>query len=200
MITENILKLKINSDINILGGLPDFNLVNHFLFNTKNDYELQQGHYTFTAIKTDKSVKRFEKAILSTFLNFKNERVEKLMRSVLKIESQSKDSLLLLFWNSSCNNDLLRHLNGRIYFSSLYSGRIMIKKDEVIACLKELAETNKELSDWGKSTLEVTASKYLTLLKKFNLLEGAINKTLNHPFLDDKMFVLFVYWLFFQRS
>jgi hypothetical protein len=34
--------MQINTDINILGGLPDFNLINHFLFNNEK-YSEQVG-------------------------------------------------------------------------------------------------------------------------------------------------------------
>ena len=69
------------------------------------------------------------------------------------------------------------------------------KQDEVAACLKELKLKETDLQKWSDSTIEVTASKYLTLLKKFNLMVGSVNKTIIHPYLDDKMFILFVYWL-----
>ena len=185
----------INSDINILGGLPDFNLVMQFLHSIKEVNYVNEPHYTYTAIKTEKSVKRFEKAITHSLLKFKNIDVEHLLTSTLNQESLSKDSLLLLFWNASYNNELLNYLNTQIYFLAFYSGRISIKKDEVVACLKDLTEREIELKKWSDSTLKVTASKYLTLLKKFHLMEGSLNKTIVHPYFNDKMFILYVYWL-----
>lgn len=187
--------MTINSDINILGGLPDFNLATHFLHKRLIPTMVNEPYYTFTAIKTDKSVKRFEKAITDTLLRFKNKDIENLFTCALDEESITKDSLLLLFWNASFNNELFYYLNEQIYFVSFYSGRISIKQDEVIACLKDLKEREIELKKWSDSTLNVTASKYLTLLKKFNLMEGSLNKTIVHPYLNDKMFILFVYWI-----
>lgn len=185
----------INSDLNILGGLPDWNLINVFLKENIDSLRNGTGLQSYTTIKTDKSVKRFEKAISSTLIKFRNVEIEVLIRNMLDVEKITNDSLLFLFWNASYNNDLLKYLNTQIYFLAFYSGRISIKQDEVVACLKDLQETEIELKKWSDSTLRVTSSKYLTLLKKFHLMEGALNKTIVHPYLNDKMFILFVYWL-----
>lgn len=185
----------INTDINILGGLPDLNLINYFLFRDKGGDQKQLDYYSYTAIKTDKSVKRFERAITRTLLQFKTEESTALVKSMLASEAISHDSLLLLFWHASSNNDLLNHLNNEVYFPAFYSGRIILKNEEVYACINGLKETEEIVQDWTKGTMETVARKYLTLLKKFNLMEGATDKKILHPYLGDKMFVLFVYWL-----
>lgn len=185
----------INTDLNILGGLPDWNLITVFLKDNLGSLRKDRGIHTYTAIKTDKSVKRFEKAISNTLIKFHNAEVEALIRDVIAGENISSDSLLLIFWNASFNNELLNYLNTQTYFLAFYSGRISIKQDEVAACLKDLKEREIELKKWSDSTLQTTASKYLTLLKKFHLMEGSLNKTILHPYLNDKMFILFVYWI-----
>jgi len=187
--------MNINTDINVLGGLPDWNLINVFLKESMGSMRVSDNMQTYTAIKTNKSVKRFETAISSTLIKFSKPEIEVLIRDILAYENISDDSLLLLFWNSSFNNELMNYLNEQVYFVSFYSGRISIKNDELIACLKDLRERESELKKWSESTLERTASKYLTLMKKFNLMEGSLNKTIVHPYLNDKMFVLFIYWI-----
>lgn len=187
--------MNINTDLNILGGLPDWNLINVFLKESIRPLRKVASVHTYTTIKTDKSIKRFEKAISDTLIKFQNKDIESLFREVFANENITNDSLLLLFWNGSFNNQLLHYLNNHTYFLAFYSGRISIKKDEVAACLKDLKERENELKKWSDSTLQTTASKYLTLLKKFNLMHGSLNKSLIHPYLSDKMFILFVYWL-----
>jgi hypothetical protein len=187
--------VNINTDLNILGGLPDWNLINVFLKDNIDTLRKSGELHSHTAIKTDKSVKRFEKAISSTLIHFSNPDVELMFRSILTSESISNDSLLLIFWNASLNNDLLNYLNAEVYFIAFYSGRVSIRQDEVVACLKDLKERENELKKWSDSTLDTTASKYLTLLKKFHLMHGSMNKTIIHPYLNDKMFVIFIYWL-----
>lgn len=187
--------MKINSDINVLGGLPDFDLVNYFLFQNNAFKATIPDHYTYTAIKTDESVRRFERAILGTLIKFKSENIKDLIKSVLLAESTSPNSMLFLFWNASVNNELLHYLNSKVYFPAFYSGRFIIKKEEASACIIELKETEPIVRDWSIGTVETVGRKYLTLLKKFNLLEGSLNKKIVHPYLSDKMFVLFIYWL-----
>ena len=81
------------------------------------------------------------------------------------------------------------------FFSAFYSGRVSIKNDEVVACIKDLKLTEDDLKKWSELTVSVTASKYLTLLKKIGLMEGSRNKNIVHPYLSDRLIVLFVYWI-----
>ena len=187
--------MKINTDLNILGGLPDWNLINVFLKDSIVTLRQVDGGNSYTAIKTDKSVKRFEKAISGTLIKFFDAHIESLVRDILIGEEISNDSLLLLFWNASYNNELLNYLNTQVYFPAFYSGRVSIKHDEVVACIKDLREREFQLKKWSEYTLAKVGSKYLTLLKKFYLMEGSLNKSIIHPYLNDKMFILFVYWL-----
>lgn len=185
----------INSDVNILGGLSDFNLIRVFLDKT-NLYEGVSGrHRAHTSITTEKAVKRFEKAIKGTMLHFDNDAVRYIITNCIQSEGISNDSLYLLFLNASKNNDLLNYLNESVFFPALYCGRIGIKTEEVIACLYDLKGKEPGIQKWSDTTIKTTASKYLTLLKKFNLLEGTISKSIIHTFLNDKTFVLFIYWL-----
>lgn len=187
--------MKINTDINIIGSLPDYNLIRLFMDNSVDSLIKGGGHSAYTAIKTEKSVLRFERAINRTLLYFNNPNTRELINNILVKESISGDSLLLLFWNASVNNDLLNYLNEKVFLPAFYSGRVSINQKEVIACLQELRETENDLKDWADSTIEKVASKYLTLLKKFGLMEGGQTKTIVHPYLNDKMLIMFVYWL-----
>lgn len=187
--------MNINSDINILGGLPDFNLIPLFLDESYKSLNLKFNSHSYTAIKTNKSVKEFARVIKNSILVFKNQECEYLFRSILKKEAISSNSLLYLFWHTSANNELLHYLNEKVYFGAFYSGRVAIKPPEVVACLKELKETDKSLQKWSDNTINITGSKYLTLLKKFGLMEGVQTKTILHPYLTDKMLILFLYWL-----
>lgn len=187
--------MQINSDINVLGGLPDWNLIKVFHSVDADSIKKNGGMHNYTAIKTDKSVKRFEKAIKTTLLSCPNQEIEILLNQTIELNGINEVTLLLLFWNASYNNDLLFHLNENVYFQAFYSGRVTIKNDEVVACIKELKLSENDLKKWSDLTITTTASKYLTLLKKFGLMLGSVNKSIVHPNLSDTMFVLFIYWL-----
>ncbi|MCB9043394.1 MAG: DUF1819 family protein [Chitinophagales bacterium] len=187
--------MQINSDINVLGSLPDWNLIKVFLSEDMDSIKEKGGIHTYTSIKTDKSVKRFEKAIKATLIQNKRPELEAIIRQAIKSNTTSADTLLLLFWNASANNELLFYLNEKIFYPAFYSGRVSIKNDEVVACIKDLKLTEKDLQKWSEITITTTASKYLTLLKKFGLMEGSVNKSIVHPHLNDAMFILFTYWI-----
>ena len=187
--------MNINSDINVLGSLPDWNLIYIFLSEDMATMKVNGGIHSYTAIKTDKSVKRFEKAIKSTLISCKKSKLELIIRQLIKINVSSAETRLLLFWNVSANNELFNYLNEKVFFPAFYSGRVSIKNDEVVACIKDLKLTEDDLKKWSELTVSVTASKYLTLLKKFGLMEGSRNKNIVHPHLSDRLFVLFVYWI-----
>lgn len=185
--------MTINTDINILGGLPDFNLVLHFLENPEPSGN--KDHQTFSTIKTTKAVKRFRHTILKSLLSFPNPDAEILVKTSLWGEGISKDTLMLLFWVFSFNNELMHHLNRSVLFPALFSGRTGISYEEVKACLWELRQTEADLKKWSAETLSTTASKYLTILVKFGILEGSAHKSIPTIYLSDKLLALFVYWL-----
>lgn len=185
-----------NSSINILGGMPDWNLIIHFMNeNEKHGKENQvnESHYSYTSIKTLQAVQRFERAITDTFLKYKTPGIHSLVRNTLIKEGLSSETLLILFWHGSSNNSLLEYLNEHVYFPAFYSGRVAMAGKEPEACLRD--SRIEDVKAWSDSTLIKVATKYLTLLKKFGLMEGKIRKEILHPHLTDRMFVLFVYWL-----
>lgn len=184
----------INSDINILGGLADWNLISVFAGVSSNE-PVSVDHHSFTSIKTSKSVKRFKNAIENNFLRFDSNEIEALFNSLLSTRGIDSDTQLFLFWSISQNNELINYLNTTVFFPALYSGRASIRIDDVIASLSALRETEPQLKSWSTSTLTTTASKYLTLLKKFDLLDGSITKTIKNKFLSDEMFLIFIYWI-----
>ena len=187
--------MHINSDINVLGSLPDWNLIKVFISEDMSSIREKGGLHTYTTIKTNKSVKRFEKAIKATLILNKKRELEEIVRQAIKVSIITEDTLLLLFWNASANNELLFHLNKKVFFPAFYSGRVSIKNDEVVACIKDLKQSESDLQKWSEITITTTASKYLTLLKKFGLMEGSVNKSIVYPHLSDRLFVLFCYWV-----
>ncbi|WP_313578044.1 BrxA family protein [Chishuiella sp.] len=182
--------MQINSNINIIGGLPEFNLIKTFLIKT----ELQEiSHVEYSDIRTLKSVNRFKKAITESFIST-NENLNHLVLPFIEKQSIEENSYLL-FLLFSFNNELFSYLNNQVFFPVYYSGRKIIKKEEVIACLVELQKTEDTLKSWSESTITTTASKYLTLLKKFELLSGVQKKEIVYKNLSSEEFLVFAYFL-----
>lgn len=187
--------MNINTDINILGSITDYHLIINYIKAAENQNNTGAGFQSYSNVKTTKSFARYEAAINSTLLKYKSTAVEDLIKSVLKNEEISFISMLLLFWNVSYNNEFMHYLNGKVLFPAFYSGRIGIKKDEVVACIKDLRTKESALKKWTESTINVTATKYISFLAKVGLMKGKRDKIFSHHYVDDKLFVIFVYWL-----
>jgi len=185
----------INTDINILGSLPDLELIRTYYFETKTDNLGHNANSSYTKIKTERSVKRFGRAIKRTLFTFKNDNVKWLISNILENDTKPDDFHLMLFWNASFNNQLINYLNTQVYFPAYYSGRLVLKTDEVFACLMELKIKSAGLQKWSDKTIETVASKYLTFLRKHNLLEGSLIKKIKHPYLSDLSFINYFYWI-----
>ena len=187
--------MDINKDINILGGMPDYNLIRIYIAGEAKDKSTSEVQMQYTSIKTEKAFKRFRKAIDVSMNRFKNDNLKQMLQMLCSEQELDETMLLMFFWNMSLNNELLAYLNEKVYFPVLFSGRTTITAEEVSACLNELKQTENGLKEWSDSTIDITASKYLTLLKKFGLLEGTIKKKIIYKNLSEKQFVLFLYWL-----
>lgn len=187
--------MNINTDINILGGMPDYNLIRIYIAGEAKDMSSSEVQYQYTTIKTEKAFKRFQKAIDKSVNSFKTDNLKTMIQVLCNSQEIDDTLLLVFFWNISLNNELFAYLNEKVYFPVLYSGRTTVTAEEVEACLKELKENEVDLQKWADSTINVTASKYLTFLKKLGLLEGTIKKRMVYKNLTEKQFVIFLYWL-----
>lgn len=168
--------MNINSDVNILGGMPDFNLIRIYIAGEAKDKTTSEIQMQYSSIKTERAFKRFQKAIEKSMNTFKNDNLRRMIQTLCNEQDLDDTMLLIFFWNMSLNNDLFSYLNEHVYFPILYSGRTTVAAEEVVACLKELKQLEPDLKEWSDSTVDITASKYLTLMKKFGLLDGAIKK------------------------
>lgn len=176
-------------------GLSDFRLAVFLLQKSLRTESEEHSDQVTSGIKTQKSFKRYEKAIQTTLIHFCNSSVEALIRSVLVSDRNAQEISCVLFWNASFNNELLDYMNRNVYFPALYSGRAAIKADESLACLQELKHTEPALQNWSDDTIRTTARKYLSLLKKFDLMQGGVKKTISNPVINDHLLILFLYWL-----
>jgi hypothetical protein len=187
--------MDINSDINVLGGLSDFSAILYFSHREGPQSNVGKEFSTLPTMRTHKTYKRYRKAILNSILSYRNQSIESMIRSSLDTSGLSDNNLFLLFWNMSANNELFNYINTNVFFPAYYSGRASIRKNEVLACLIELKQKELAMGDWSINTIDLTASKYLTLLKKFHLLEGVQRKSILHHFINDEAFLNFIYWV-----
>ena len=63
---------------------------------------------------------------------------------------------------------------------------------DVLALLHHIKETEPGEFTWSEATLKICASKYLTILKKLNLADGAIKKQILYPPITSSLFAYFI--------
>ena len=187
--------MDINSDINILGGVPDYNLIRVYIAGEASDKSSEEIQHEYTGIKTEKAFKRFQRAIDKSMNSFYSERLREMIQTLCNIQDLDETILLVFFWNMSINNEMFAYLNEAVYFPILFSGRTVVTAEEVLACLKELRLSEETLQKWSDSTMSITASKYLTVIKKLGLVDGSVKKKIVYKNLSDRQFILFLYWL-----
>lgn len=178
------------SDCNVIGSIPDYGVLMDYIcekYSQKSD-----SGFVF---RTQNTVKRFGAAIETGILQFANERHQKLFIDAVSSDAFSQqDKLIILFWQMTYANKLFGKLVQNVFMPAVYQGRISMDAQEALNYLRFLQKEEPNSLPWSESTLETTASKYLSILKKLGLAEGAIRKTILHPVIGDSLFVYFIRW------
>jgi len=188
-----------NSDINIIGGIPDYQLIFKAIElytsgkDTMEDAIIKHNEFDF---KTENARKRFLAAVNSTFLNFHNEDHEALITALFTHTMSLETKQLILFWQFSLSNRLFFEISRDVFVKNYFSGRVSFPKEDVVAYLKDLIANTSELKDkFTEKTINTIASKYLTVLKKLDLLEGRQKKTFKHIQVSNDALVIFLHLL-----
>jgi hypothetical protein len=186
-----------NTDINIIGSIPDYHLIYKALPLLLNDpKELENILVTNNEFdfRTEKSRKRFLSALNSAFVS-KNKTTDELASDLmLHFKNDENAQAFLLFWLFSMNNQLFFELNRDVFLKYYFQGRAELPKEAVIAYIKDLISRVDELKGkWSEITIETIASKYLTILKKLKLLEGNQKKKFTLIRVSDELLTVFIH-------
>ena len=186
-----------NTDINIIGSIPDYHLIYKALPLLLSDpKELENilvinNEFDF---RTEKSRKRFLSVLNSAFVS-KNKTIDELA-SVLMLYFKNDENAqaLLLFWLFNTNNKLFFELNRDVFLKYYFQGRAELPKEAVIAYIKDLISRVDDLKGkWSEITIDTIASKYLTILKKLKLLEGNQKKKFTLIRVSDELLAVFIH-------
>ena len=181
---------KYDSGVNIMGSVPNYNVMLDYISDTYGITEGSTGAFEF---RTEKSLRRFIAAIESCILKFKNEKHKSMFFDALANKDYSiQERLVVLFWQLTYSNRLFSRITAEVFMKAVYSGRITITAEEVTSFLRYIKETEKGELDWSEGTIKISGSKYLTIMKKLGLADGTIKKTIVHPIITNNLFVYFI--------
>ena len=183
-------KTTYNSGVNILGSVPDYSLMLDFISDTYGHTANSAGAFEF---RTEKSLKRFIAAIETCILQFQSENHKQMFfEAIANTEFAIREKMIILFWQLTYSNNLFSKITREVYMKNVYSGRVSITAEEVLAYLRSLMASEANELQLSEETLKISASKYLTILKKLGLVEGAIKKTITYPVITSSVFVYFI--------
>jgi hypothetical protein len=193
-----------NTDVNIVGSIPDYHLIYlalPLMLNGKEEIEkilVTNNQFDF---RTESSRRRFLTVLKTAFVH-EDKKINLLVGKL--IEAQMKDEgarALILFWLFSINNKLFYELNRDVFLKYYFQGRVTFPKDEVVAYLKDLINNNPTLKGkWAEITIETIASKYLTILKKLGMLTGTKKKSFKYISISDELLAVFVHFFCLLRG
>ena len=188
------------SDINVIASIPDFNLINDvisaFAHHKGEEYINEEiFKQNIYGIRTLKSRERFLSAIKKVFIKFKTEEHQKVFYALFTQNNFVNLKRVALYFQFAFNDQLFYELNTKVYMKLYKAGRLTVPKDEFIAYLYDLRDNKLDIQNWSNSTLDIIASKYLTLLKKLGFLKGRSRKEFCTIDLDDPTIIYMVYLL-----
>ena len=179
-----------STDCNIIGGIPDFGVLLDYIIE-KNSAS-GDGGFVF---RTQKTVARFTKSIDTGILQFSSEEHRRLFTNAIAGDKYTRaEKMIILFWQMIYANKLFGKITENIFMPAVYNGRVTLDMNEVLSYLRYLQKEEPNSLPWSESTLDRTASKYLSTLKKLGLAEGSLVETILHPVISDNLFVYFVHW------
>ena len=189
----NDKKVKYDSGINILGSIPDYGAMLEFICEyTGRKSESEQAF----AFRTHKTFSRFLTAIQVSILQFANEDQKTMFLSAVSSDDFSvREKLLVLFWQLVYGNALFAKVSKEVFMKAVYQGKTSLSVIDVLSLLYHIKKTEEGELNWSEETLKITASKYLTILKKMNLADGKTAKEICHPIITEQLFVYFIRWM-----
>jgi len=175
----------VDSIFNVIDAYFDDDGVTEDLLSIKNIFD----------VRSEKSRLRIESAIKNGFLNFKSETHKDIINCISKSGIPLSVKYLVLFWQFAINNRLFREVTLHVFVKLYLSGKAYLSKEDIIAYIKEIFEKNSGMNiSWSESTINNWSAKYLTLMTKFNLLEGVRKKSFININLTSESLVLFLYF------
>ena len=146
-------------------------------------------------IRTSKTREKVSWAINKSILQFKSEAHRDLVSQVFQESLPLQDKKFAFLWHLCLNNRLFRELTICVFTKLYFSGRAQISQEDLIAFIKELSDKNDSTKpNWSEDTLYRVATKYLSLMTKFEFVSSGRTKAFNHIRPSSEALVLFLYF------
>lgn len=187
-----------NTVIKDIAGVKDysliFNIINAHFREPDSTSSMVTDENEFD-IRTSKSRSKVNWAINKSILQFSNDDHQSLARAVFQEEVPLPDKNIAFLWHFCINNRLFREITINVFTKVYFSGRAQISKEDIIAYLNDNSGENNQIRPrWSEETVYRLATKYLSLMTKFNFISEGRVKTFRHIRSSSEALVLFLYF------
>lgn len=187
-----------NTAIKDIAGIKDYSLI----FNVINaHFEEQNSTSSLIAdenefdIRSSKTRTKVNWAINKSILRFINEEHRDLASKIFQEHMPQQDKKFAFFWHFCLNNRLFREITIQVFTKVYFSGRAQISKEDIIAYIKDISVKNEPSNpSWSEETIYRLATKYLSLMTKFDFVSSGRVKSFNHIRPTPEALVLFLYF------
>lgn len=187
-----------NTAIKDIAGLKDYSLVfniisAHFIDSASTG--LRVTNENEFDIRSSKTRNKVNWAINKAILKFTSEDHKDIVSRVFQENIPLQDKKFAFLWHFCLNNRLFKELTVNVFTKIYFSGRSQISQDDIIAYLKDIF-TNNDINKpaWSEDTLYRVATKYLSLMTKFEFVSKGRVKSFSHIRPSSEALVLFLYF------
>lgn len=196
---ENKTKLgDYDTTIKDIAGLKDYSLIFNILeayFNDSNSTNTLINEENEFDIRTVKTRTKVNWAINKSILQFVSEDHKDLASKVFQEQIPQQDKKFAFFWHFCLNNRLFREITIYVFSKVYLSGRAQISQEDIIAYIKDISDKNDPSKpNWSEETVYRLATKYLSLMTKFDFVTSGRIKSFNHIRPSTEAQVLFLYF------
>lgn len=187
-----------NTAIKDIAGLKEyslvFNIINAYFYEPESIESKVTNDNEFD-IRTSKTRSKVSWAINKIIINFLNEEHKDLVSKVFQEKIPLNDKKFAFLWHLCLSNRLFREITVNVFSKIYFSGRAQISQDDIIAYLKDISDKNDPLKpNWSEETHYRVATKYLSLMTKFDFVSSGRVKSFNLIRPTPEALVLFLYF------
>jgi len=181
-----------------IAGLKDYSLIFHILeayFNEPDSTGTLINDENEFDIRTIKTRTKVNWAINKSILQFVSEDHRDLASKIFQGRIPQQDKKFAFLWHFCLNNRLFREITINVFTKVYFSGRAQISKENIIAYIKDISNRNDPTKpSWSEDTIYRLATKYLSLMTKFDFVTSGRIKSFNHIRPTTEAQVLFIYF------
>lgn len=181
-----------------IAGVKDytviFDVVNSYFINQQSTDSMINDENQFD-IRSSKTRSKVSWAINKSVLKFSSQAHMDLVSTVFQDDVPQNDKRFFFLWHFCLTNRLFREITISVFSTVYLSGRAQISKEDIIAFIKHLsASDDPERPNWSEDTIYRLATKYLSLMTKFDFVSSGRIKSFNHIRPSPEALVIFLYF------